>query len=624
MLEVQSFNNLLSASNSFNQMFANISTTPPSSDLISTIPTASASTSTAAAIIDLSSENDEDFEIVSAAAGRKRQHTIIENQNDNKRNRQNDINVQHQNHRLYTDQKNVPLKKRGVNNSSQRRNDSELSFLNRIGTDEDPSNQAQDLKLKVVCDNSGSMKTASMLKHSRQYQKPEEGTASASTSSPSPSSICNCFECFPSLGANSGIRPKCNKINQQERPSTSSVSVDSKIDLDRSMIPGPSGLQKKKMKEPGSISMPVKKRNNYYESDDDYDSDENIESTPRGEDTERDGQKDTTLEAPHLQLDWLSDSSSNQGEIETDDDVIFVSDRAEPIDLTADSDSEMDSRANTQRLPLSIDRVDRSNASDVPNPTRNHRIWSPIDIDEPPSYNPPNSNTISSARAPIMSSVALPAAPQVLITMNTRRTTPVPARTINFHDMITGNDVMLYDGVASAQNFSSQQSRSSAGVEPPVSSETRPPSNLFLEQPNFSRRTHSHHHHHHQHHSQQQNHHHHPNSNIAHSNNNLQNNHHRRHHFFTSHGASPQTQTQEINEGATNGGGQQEQSQNCRQHVRCPFMTEGHHYNRPRRLPRDFYPISNSGRPPYAVHEDLWRRQYQVLKIFKFFIVPSF
>lgn len=35
-------------------------------------------------------------------------------------------------------------------------------------------------------------------------------------------------------------------------------------------------------------------------------------------------------------------------------------------------------------------------------------------------------------------------------------------------------------------------------------------------------------------------------------------------------------------------------------------MTEGHHYNRPRRFSRDFYP-----RPPYAVHEDLWRRQYQ-------------
>lgn len=39
-------------------------------------------------------------------------------------------------------------------------------------------------------------------------------------------------------------------------------------------------------------------------------------------------------------------------------------------------------------------------------------------------------------------------------------------------------------------------------------------------------------------------------------------------------------------------------------------MTEGHHYNRPsRRLPREFYPLNN-GRP-YAVHEDLYRRQYQ-------------
>lgn len=145
------------------------------------------------------------------------------------------------------------------------------------------------------------------------------------------------------------------------------------------MIPGPSGLQKKH-----TSSMPVKKRNNYYESDDDYDSDEIIAPPleppsiilPSSAISETQEVKDATLAAPHLQLDWLSDSSS-QGGVETDDDVIFVSDRAEPIDLTADSDSENDARARNLRLPSSIEErnVDRSNG-DVPNPTVNP-VWSP-------------------------------------------------------------------------------------------------------------------------------------------------------------------------------------------------------------------------------------------------------
>lgn len=495
MLEVQSFNNLLSASSSFNQMFANISTTPPapsvlssvSIDLNPTIPPVSNSSTT---IIDLSSENDDDFEILATAAGRKRQHTVNENPNENKRNRQM---------RLYTDQKSVPLKKRDVGNSSHRRNENELSFLNLIGTGEDSSNQAQDLK--VVCDGS---KTASSLPKHRNHQKPEpKGNVNTSASASSSSSICNCFECFPSLGANSGVRPKCNKSNnRRDVPRSSAAAVDTKIDL--SMIPGPSGLQNKK-ESATSSSMPVKKRNNYIESDDDYDSDD----TSQRQDTEK---KDTTLEAPHLQLSddlWLSDlsdSSSNPGEIEiVDDDVIFISDRVEPIDLTAESDSENDARSNTVRLPLSIDdSVDRPNG-DVP--TRSNRVWSPINIDEPLSYlNPPTNNTSSSTRAPIMSSVALPASPQVVITMNPRRTTPVPQRTINFHDMITGNDVMLYDGVA-AQNFSTQQSRPSVvntAVEAQQNLSEQRYSNNLLEQPNNFRRTHNPHSNH------QQQHHHHP------------------------------------------------------------------------------------------------------------------
>jgi hypothetical protein len=65
--------------------------------------------------------------------------------------------------------------------------------------------------------------------------------------------------------------------------------------------------------------------------------------------------------------------------------------------------------------------------------------------------------------------------------------------------------------------------------------------------------------------------------------------------------------------------------QNCRQHVgRCPFMTEGHYYNRPRRgFTRDIYSMTNN-RPPYAVHEDLWRRQYQEQELRRHYWSPLF
>jgi hypothetical protein len=310
--------------------------------------------------------------------------------------------------------------------------------------------------------------------------------------------------------------------------------------------------------------MPVKKRNNYYESDDDYDSDENI-TQPINTSAAVEDQKDVTLEAPHLQLDWLSDTSSNQGEIETDDDVIFVADRAEPIDLTADSDSENDSRANPLRLTLPIDT-----SSNIER----------VNVDAPISFNAPTNNTSSSTRAPIMSSVA----PQVVITMNPRRTTPVPPRNINFHDMITGTDVMLYDGV-SAQNFTTQPRplvvENSTSIEPRHSNNSQ--------QSNSRHTAHNSHNHHHNYHT---------NSNVAHNNNNPNvHHHHRRHHFYPSQQGAPQTQAQENN--GSNVG-------------RCPFISEGHHYNRPRRLPRDFYP--SNGRP-YAVHEDLWRRQYQEQEI---------
>ncbi|CAO1405442.1 unnamed protein product, partial [Diamesa tonsa] len=53
---------------------------------------------------------------------------------------------------------------------------------------------------------------------------------------------------------------------------------------------------------------------------------------------------------------------------------------------------------------------------------------------------------------------------------------------------------------------------------------------------------------------------------------------------------------------------------------RCPFLTEGHHYNRPRR----FTNYISNGRPPYAVHENLWHRQQYQQELRRLYLSPSY
>lgn len=502
MLEAQSFNDVIDVS-SFSPIFLGATTNDTT-------------------VIDLTSAMD-DFEALnsSTAAGRKRaiHHTSENiNMNENKRNRQNE----HQMRPYNESQKNVPLKKRGVSNKSG------LNFLNICASNED-SNQAQDLKIEPSSSNCDSTST-------RNCHITEPKNSAGSSASSSCSSICNCYECFPTLGGKNGIRPKCKK-NKKQDESTPSTPIEPKIDI--SMIPGPSGIQKKP-----TNSVPVKKRTNYYESDDDYDSDENNPqsstlSLPPNTMSETRDVKAATLEAPHLQLDWLSDASSQESV--TDDDVIFVSDRAEPIDLTADSDSENDARLQILRFPGPSDEtpVDEANG-DVPISNMRATSWPPHNLIEAPRLshsNAPTSNT-SSSRAPIMSSVALPNPAQVIISMNPRRTTPVPPRTINFREVITGNDVMLFGG--EPVNYPiQQQSRtpSAATFDPTIEA----PRVVTAENPNRfmdSRHSHNYHHNSHNHHGNSSG----TNSNVAHSNNHAHSHHHHRryHHLQNNNGVMPQ------------------------------------------------------------------------------------
>jgi hypothetical protein len=214
--------------------------------------------------------------------------------------------------------------------------------------------------------------------------------------------------------------------------------------------------------------------------------------------------------------------------------------------------------------------------------TQRTPLMSPIAIS---SVSTQNSVTISAAQPHLMLNIPTPPV-----------SAPAPARPANFRHMITGSDVMLYDGQNYVPRFMRGSSSSSAAavaastanepvaptVVPEVVSECRNPSPMNSI----------------------------PNWQAATTRSNPLSGYYRPpsplyHHAHHHHQQPPQQASNPTELVAPPA------HQNCRQHVgRCPFMTEGHHYNRPRRLPRDFYTMPN-GRPPYAVHEDLYRRQYQ-------------
>lgn len=561
----QTFNNLsLLNANSFNRMFAD---TPTPAD----------------PVIDLSSGGEAEEYDSHNQGSRKRHHSSADVANIVKRKAHENFLTESQK----TRNRNMPLKKRGTGNREE-----ELSFLNLL--DNENSNQAQNL-VKIERGNDSSTCDSSSSVHPKRFLNLE----------PSQDIVCDCFNCFPVLGSKGA--PKCKKVRQVEEAGSSSSSSEV---IDATMIPGPSGLQSKK-----SILIPVKKRN-YYESDSD-DSDDQIElpdsqAVPILIDDGPIDVKSAALTAPDLQLDWLSDSSP-----EDDDDVIFVSDRTAPIDLTADSDTD---NSPSPIDAVSMERSQNGNASDYSTqsvrnspalePTAAPSLYRPyhcIDFAPTPLHRV-YPTTVNTQRTPIMSSVAstsvptpsaitLASPPRVIINIPTPPLhTPAPRQT-NFRNMITGNDVMLYDG----QNYVPRFMRESpsnppnpeAAVNDNANHATAPRQRVQNQSPG-------------------PNHHQRRNYNLPSTTN-----------YYRP--PSPVFRRQSVPPDAPeNPVVPPTAHQNCRQHVgRCPFMTEGHHYNRPRRFTRDFYSMS-SGRPPYAVHEDLWRRQYQEQEIRRHYWSPSF
>lgn len=540
----QTFNNLLNG-NSFNRIFAD---TPTPTD----------------PVIDLSSGCEtEEYDVQNNQAGRKRQH-ISDVPNFAKRKAHDSIISESQKNR----NRNMPLKKRGTGNREE-----ELSFLNLLANEN--SNQAQNL-VKVECTNDSSTCDSSTSVNLSRFLHLESKDGI----------VCDCYNCFPVLGSKGST--KCKKVRKVDETDPSSGG------LDPTMIPGPSGLQQKR-----TIQPPAKKRN-YYESDsDDSDEIEIPEPSAILIEDEPIESKNVALTAPDLQLDWLSDSSP-----EEDDDVIFVSDRTAPIDLTADSDTDnAPSPADVVSIEHPVPNIRNSPAMQSAIPSS--RYIDPyycLQMSPTPSVQRAHPLTVTTQRTPIMTSsistqnsVSVATPPRVIINIPTPPLHTAAPRQTNFRNMITGNDVMLYDGQNYVPRFMRESpSNPTAESEAPAvehvglvavprartqnqsaGQDLRPRRNYNLPSTtNYYR----------------------PPSPVFQTN-------------------VPPPPSEPVVPPTAH--------QNCRQHVgRCPFMTEGHHYNRPRRFSRDFYSMSN-GRP-YAVHEDLWRRQYQEQEIRRHYWSPSF
>lgn len=556
----QTFNNFLSG-NTFNRIFAD---TPTPNDPV---------------LIDLSSGGEAE-EYDSQNQGTRKRHHTLDVSNVAKRKAHENFLTESQK----TRNRNMPLKKRGTGNREE-----ELSFLNLLANEN--SNQAQNL-VKIECVNDSTTCDSLSNVHPKRFTLE---TAKIEN-------VCDCFNCFPVLGKKSSST--CKKLKKIEEASSSSSVIDA------SMIPGPSGLQPKK-----SITAPVIKRS-FYESDSD-DSDDHIElPEPQStsiliEDDPNEVKRGIT--APDLQLDWLTDSSP-----EEDDDVIFVSDRTAPIDLTADSDTDVPSPNDA----VSIDRIQNGNAGEssqsvVSSPDPQSVSAAPSRNEHQQVFHFHNGvvhrvqpTTGNARRAPIMSSVATPSVstpsitiastPRVIINIPTPPLhTPAPRQT-NFRNMITGNDVMLYDGQNYVPRFMRQSPSNPPDIDVAAGGDNA--NNLaFLRQRVQSQS---------------------PNQEQQHTHRRIYNpsatNYYRPPSpVFRNQTVPPPNPTENPAVPPT-------AHQNCRQHVgRCPFMTEGHHYNRPRRFSRDVYSMSN-GRPPYAVHEDLWRRQYQEQEIRRNYWSPLF
>lgn len=391
--------------------------------------------------------------------------------------------------------------------------------------------------------------------------------------------VCHCKNCFPELsGGGAGQSSKCTKKTNNTKDET-----------DATMIAGPSGLQKSPVAGPSRQQLPI----NYCC---DSDSDSEIEATiPQNlstsspiliEDDAKSAENviikaDPIHHAPDLQLDWMSDSSSH----DDDDDVIFVSDRnSDPIDLTADSESEDQAQSLTtsQQQQQQQQRIEGpsfssscENTSVIREPVI-HYPTVPYRIAEPLSQSDLNRSLIRVDQQP--SHLIAQILPSVPTLPTTSRQAP-PARQSDFSRRTTTDafisslrnprmqptyirDVPVLPEIGGPRSLTSRPEQAGCGA--PNFSEL---GNLFNSSPIENRTT---------------------------SFNNNTN----------SSTAAPLSDPRADLEINNNPHVSASQSQHYR--TRCPFvqMSEGHHHNRPRRIGQYY-------RAPYAVHEDLWRRQYQ-------------
>lgn len=383
--------------------------------------------------------------------------------------------------------------------------------------------------------------------------------------------VCHCNNCFPELGEN-GRSSKCTKKEKMK------VETDSVVDA--TMIAGPSGIQR--ALTAGSAWQDI----NYDSSDSEIEATitQNLISSPilTGDEPKNEEKvviKADPLHAPDLQLDWMSDSS-------VDDDVIFVSDRApDPIDLTADSENE----EQPQIPPVHVIAGSPfSTACENPSVIREPVIQTAY----PTISFRPNDPDVQQRNVRVLRVDATTPQSEIIAT--------IPPYTIQ-------NNIPSFRQAPPARHSSqAATARRLASGEPFMGpfNHSRMQPTYIRETPNVAAESLRHQP---------------PRSDLVQSAlfDNVTNP-----GYNSLFNSSPiENRTTSFNTTANSAAANNPRSDHIdnnnvstssQQHyrTRCPYvqMSEGHHHNRPRRLARDFYA---SGRTPYAVHEDLWRRQYQ-------------
>lgn len=474
------------------------------------------------------------------------------------------------------------------------------------------------------------------------------------------------------MGGDSSKGKKCKKLQKAEEQRQLNEKPTVLITIEP--VAGPSGLNKPKYpsKPTAAHSLSYASKYNIQDSDDDYDSDEhdfNVTAkkviVPTALFSEPiSSVKSDALAAPDLQLDCFSDD---------DDDVIFVEENKNvPIDLT-NSDSDDDAQIISPPIDtVSIDEGNGSNSNDsmaVNGPDHStfyntignlfnydDRMYRPsryigdlqpvskasnqITASNHPQTNP-NVSSVAISSIRTHNSVTITTAPSsagnpcnLVINVPTPPAVQPTPRT-NPREMITGDDVMLYEGQNYVPRFMRHDNNNTSRPEPesqlpssnsPESFEVGGTQYYVVPEPaayetieNTSNRRHrqyidnnpepapsSNHHSHsnirHRQWSQAPQPSQHPLAKVM---------------FARSHNLVP-TQPPQPPPQVTAPQPPHVPGRQCS--GRCPFLTEGHHYNRPRR----FTNYISNGRPPYAVHENLWHRQQYQQELRRLYLSPSY